>query len=277
MTSEHCSRRRIKATYAAAVEESASLRPRKTTTSSSPKIVVASTTKTNKVMILLSLAVMMCMSTVATAQQECSCAPREYVFKLDFSGTCPPTLPNPPNDYFGSGVSEYTCNIGDTPVDTRKQGPDRRYLDTQLTDLFPEIIISTQNVADDQTPVIVSSIQFIQSDESGQPIESSLQDVDKNDGDTIRFISSIVTKPEEIPYRITMVLRGLNADNEAIQNLFTIDFTNTCGVPTFNEGERIGWVIFVSFFSCSRVCGLLVAFLSRFSNNTILLICLCIG
>jgi hypothetical protein len=104
-------------------------------------------------------------------------------------------------------------------------------------------MISTQNVAD-QTPVIVSSIQFIQSDESGQPIESSLRTVDKNDGDTIRFISSIVTKPEEIPYRITMVLRGFNADNEAIQNLFTIDFTNTCGVPTFNEGERIGWVIF---------------------------------
>eukprot|EP00986_Skeletonema_menzelii_P000507 scaffold150_cov151-Skeletonema_menzelii.AAC.10 len=254
MTSDHCTS--IKATTFAAAEveysNTTSPRPSRKTTSS-PKIVAA--TNTNKFMILLSLVMMMCMSTLATAQQECSCAPREYTFRLDFSGTCPPILPNPPNDYFGSGVEEYTCNIGDTPVqDTRERGPVRRYLDnTQLVDIFPELIISTQNVAD-QTPVIVSSIQFIQSDIKGKPIESSLRTVDKRDGDTIQFISSIVTKPEKIPYRITMVLRGFNAGNQAIQNLFTIDFTNTCGVPTFTEGERIGWVIFDKLTPASETC-----------------------
>ena len=266
-TSVHCTSI-IKATYAAAADEyyskkTTSRRPCRTTTSS-PRIVVA-TTNTNKFMILLSLVVMMCMNTLATAQQECSCAPREYTFRLDFSGTCPP-ISKPPNDYFGAGVDEYTCNIGDTPVQDTK-GPVRRYLDsTQLSDVFPELMISTQNVAD-QTPVIVSSIQFIQLDKDSKTIESSLRTADKNDGDIVRFISSIVTKPEEIPYGFTMVLRGFNADNQAIQNLFTITFKNACGVPTFTEGERIGWVVFVSFplVFTFMVCLLL---LCRDSNNT---------
>jgi hypothetical protein len=120
--------------------------------------------------------------------------------------------------------------------------------DTQLLEILPELQISTENIAD-QMPVIVSSVQFIQQDKNGNPIESTLRNVDKTDGETLRFISSIVSKPEQIPYRITMILRGFNEARQAIQNIFTIEFTNTCGVPTFTEGEKIGWVIFVSVLS----------------------------
>ena len=264
-SSDHCSLK--SATYAAAVYDSSSkisCRPRRT--KPSPKT-VADATNTNKAMVLLSLLTMLSMSPLATAQQECSCAPREYRFRLDFSGTCPPqTPPFPPNDYFGSGVKDYTCSIGDSPVQEslrEERNPIRRRLDTlegevkvddtQLVELFPEILITTQNVAD-QTPAIISSIQFIQQDRQGNPIESVLREANKSDGETVRFISSIVTKPEQIPYRITMILRGFNRNQQAIQNTFTIAFTNTCGVPTFTEGERIGWVIFVSVLSFYHDC-----------------------
>lgn len=216
-------------------------------------------------MVLLSVLAILCMSTLVRAQQECSCAPRKYKFRLDFSGSCPPET-----DYFGPGVEEYTCIIGDSPVQDEKveeQESVRRQL-TQLVDVFPELFISTQSI-DDQVPVIISSIQFIQQDKSGNPIESTLLEEDKSDGETVRFTSSIVDMPEQIPYRITMVLRGFNADQQAIQNTFTIEFTNTCGVPTFTEGEQIGWVIFVSFVlvSASIIDDIDFASLSRFTNS----------
>lgn len=244
MTSFHCTS--IKATYPAAVNYSSKTHRRPHRKTPPPKIVVAATTNINKAMVQLFLLSMLCINTLVTAQKECSCAPRKYKFRLDFSGTCPPET-RPPNDYFGPGVEEYTCIIGDSPVQDRskEQESDRRHL-TQLVDVFPELLISTQNIKD-QTPVVISSIQFIQQDQSGNPIESTLLEEDKIDGETVRFTSSIVDKPEQIPYRITMILRGFNADQQAIQNTFTIEFTNTCGVPTFTEGEQIGWVIFVSF------------------------------
>lgn len=209
----------------------------------------------------LSLLVMTCMTTSATAQQQqCSCAPREYTFKLDFSGTCPPLPPPfPPNDYFGAGVNDYTCSVGDSPVqDSNRDQTSRDPILRRLTDkevdnalleeLLPDLVPSTQNI-EDQVPVFISSIQFIQQDRKGNPIRTDMVN-NKRDGDTFRFISSIVTRPDQIPYRITMVLRGFNAANESIQQLFTIDFTNKCGIPTFNSGEAIGWVIFVSVGLC---------------------------
>lgn len=44
-----------------------------------------------------------------------------------------------------------------------------------------------------------------------------------------------------------MVLRGVNARGEPIRNVFTITYTNECGVPTFQKGEAIGWVVFEDF------------------------------
>lgn len=258
MTSEHCTS--IKATYAAADNYSKThRRPHRRSTSSK---IIAAATNTNKAMVLLSLLAIICMNTLAAAQQECSCAPRKYKFRLDFSGTCPPET-RPPNDYFGPGVEEYTCIIGDSPVQDRikEQESVRRHL-TQLVDVFPELLISTQNI-DDQVPVVISSIQFIQQDQSGNPIESTLIEEDKTDGETVQFTSTIVDMPEQIPYRITMILRGFNADQQAIQNTFTIEFTNTCGIPTFTEGEQIGWVIFVSFVPSFYVH----TSLSRFTNS----------
>lgn len=253
MASEHCSNNKVTTTYATA-EHSKTSRPRRT---NSPT--AAANTSS---MVLLSILAMLYMVTSATAQQgTCSCAPRGYRFKLNFSGTCPPLPPPfPPNDYFGSGVKDYTCSIGDSPVQdsdreqTSTRDPIRRLLEdiggdnvdeTLLQDIFPELGVSTQDIAD-QMPDVVTSVQFIQQDRKGHPIESTLSTGDKNDGEIVSFISSIVTKPDQIPYRITMILRGTNAAQQSIQNTFTIEFSNACGVPTFTEGEEIGWVIFVS-------------------------------
>jgi len=182
--------------------------------------------------IIFALWTIFLISSATAQQQQCSCGPREYTFKLDFSGTCPPLPPPfPPNEFFGAGVNDYTCSVGDSPV-------------RQLMELLPGEVLHTQNIAD-QVPVFISSIQFFQQDREGNPIKIDTVN-NKRDGDTFRFISSIVTRPDQIPYRITMALRGFNAANESIQNTFTIEFTNKCGIHTFNTGEAIGWVIFVS-------------------------------
>ena len=201
-----------------------------------------------KITVLLTVSVLLCIATLVNGQLECACAPREYTFRLDFSGTCPPDrLILSPNEYFGDGVNDYICSVGASPVRSSDSKHERlRVDDNELLANIPGLLVSSLAISD-QIPVVLSSIQFIQQDEEGKPIESMLRPGYRSDGETVTFASSMFTKPEEIPYRITMILRGFNAASQAIMNTFTVEFTNTCGVPTFTEGERIGWVIFVSY------------------------------
>ena len=227
---------------------------------------------------ILSLLLLGSTSTLAQSDDDelCSCSPREYYFKLDLSATCPDLPPPfPPNDVFGAGVKDYTCTIGPEPVPGEKKvageprsalpftsGEDvRKLLDESLgfndnprTDDFviPEII--------DPEPVVIDSIQFFEVDPDFNVINQDptyVRDVEFVDGDVFNYTSisdlmtsSIDKENYSVPGGINMVLRGYNAAGERVRNVFTITFTNECDVPTFEAGDEIGWVIFVSTECC---------------------------
>ena len=72
--------------------------------------------------------------------------------------------------------------------------------------------------------------------------------IDFVSGDTFNYTSISATSRGVVPGGMNMVLRGVNANGDPVRNVFTITYTNDCGVPTFEEGDAIGWVVFVSLF-----------------------------
>ena len=225
----------------------------------------------------------------------CSCSPREYYFKLDLSATCPDLPPPfPPNDVFGAGVKDYTCTIGPEPVPAEKRvaGEPRNALpftseeevrnlldeslgfnDNPRTDDFviPEII--------DPEPVVIDSIQFFEVDPDFNVINQDptyVRDVEFVDGDMFNYtsISDLMTASSDkenysIPGGINMVLRGYNAAGERVRNVFTITFTNECDVPTFEAGDEIGWVLFVSIMLTKHASMMVIVFPSYTDVSTL--------
>ena len=193
----------------------------------------------------------------------CSCSPREYYFKLDLSATCPDLPPPfPPNDVFGAGVKDYTCTIGPEPVPDKKSvGNKPRSVPFSQEDVRQLVDGTTREMDDfdipqiiDPEPVVIDSIQFFEVDPDFNVINqdpSYVRDVKFVDGDIFNYtsISDLVptsrSETNLVPGGINMVLRGYNAAGERVRNVFTITFTNECGVPTFDVDDEIGWVIFV--------------------------------
>ncbi|KAL7521443.1 hypothetical protein ACHAWX_007437 [Stephanocyclus meneghinianus] len=221
--------------------------------------------------------------TFIQAQQDelCSCSPRQYVFKLDLSATCPPNPPPfPPNEVFGPGVSDYTCatslestsaedktkeasNLGSafaTGANEQVRGLSRNAdMDTDndteyIDDFLPPNIV-------DPEPIAIDSIQFLETNTNLDVINqdpSYVRGVKFVNGDVFNYtsisdrITNLTGEKNKIPGGISMVLRGYNGAGERVRNTFTIRFTNECGVPTFSEGEAIGWVIFKSLVPASK-------------------------
>jgi hypothetical protein len=120
--------------------------------------------------------------------------------------------------------------------------------DANIDDFLPPNII-------DPEPVVIDSIQFLETNTNLEVINqdpSYVRDVKFVNGDVFNYtsisdrITDLSWQKNKIPGGISMVLRGYNMAGERVRNTFTIRFTNECGVPTFQEGEAIGWVIFVS-------------------------------
>ena len=107
----------------------------------------------------------------------------------------------------------------------------------------------------DTQPVSIYSIQFLEVDKSFNVINqdsSYVRGIDLVNGDVFNY-TSISAKPVAqtlgvVPGGMNMVLRGVNAAGEPVRNVFTITYTNDCGVPTFEDGNAIGWVVFVSSY-----------------------------
>ena len=114
--------------------------------------------------------------------------------------------------------------------------------------VFQAQSVTTSDI--DTTPVSIYSIQFLEVDTSFNVINqdsSYVRDIDFMNGDEFTYASISATEPGVIPGGMNMVLRGVNAAGEPIRNVFTITYTNDCGIQTFEKGDEIGWVVFVSF------------------------------
>ena len=128
------------------------------------------------------------------------------------------------------------------------------------SDYFPEVDVqwSSSNFTTsalttqvDVTPVVIYSIQFLEVDTSFNVINQDsayVRGIDFVSGDTFNYTSISATSRGVVPGGMNMVLRGVNANGDPVRNVFTITYTNDCGVPTFEEGDAIGWVVFVSLF-----------------------------
>ena len=173
------------------------------------------------------------------------------------------------SDSDGDGDSDVASN--DSTELTRARRRRRRYMQqssgvgtTTASDYFPEVDVewnsanfttSALTTEVDVTPVVIYSIQFLEVDTSFNVINQDsayVRGIDFVSGDVYSYTSISATSRGAVPGGMNMVLRGVNAEGDPVRNVFTITYTNECGVPTFEEGDAIGWVVFVSgsFFQC---------------------------
>eukprot|EP00984_Skeletonema_dohrnii_P000524 scaffold170_cov129-Skeletonema_dohrnii-CCMP3373.AAC.4 len=161
-----------------------------------------------------------------TTTTTCSCSPRAFLFKLDLAtGFCPQVYPA--SNLFGSGVKDYTCRISLSP-NTSENG------DAVEAIIDPPRIIQKKEA-------VVNSIQFIEVDTKFNVLHTSLvKDVELISGDSFRYTT--MQQGDKVAGGISIILRGKNAVGDESENVFTVTYTNECGVPTFQGGEKIGWV-----------------------------------
>jgi hypothetical protein len=158
----------------------------------------------------------------STTTTTCSCSPRAFLFKLDIAtGYCPQVYPA--SAIFGSGVKDYTCRISLSPNN-----------DEEDIDAAPRTAIRGNHA-------VVNSIQFIEVDTNFNVLHTSLvKDIELISGDSFRYTT--MQQENKIAGGISIILRGRNAVGDESENVFTVTYTNECGVPTFQGGEKIGWV-----------------------------------
>lgn len=195
----------------------------------------------SKAILLISAFVLLYTSAMAAAQEltTCNCSPSQYIFNLNLKdGDCPSprdsVLPEQADKVFGTvgGVQQYTCGV---------QG----------------------------RPVKVTEAQFIPSDVNFNAIASftqTMKNLNLSTGDTLTF-KSPTTSNAQIVKQITLKLVGIDEKNNVAESVWTIQFTNKCGVLPLNEGTDFGLVTFVS-----KEC-LFVLDNNLLSMNKLILLC----
>ena len=131
--------------------------------------------------------------------------------------------------------------------------------------------VSVEPASVDVVPVSIYSIQFLEVDTSFNVINqdsSYVRGIDFENGAVFNYTSISAKQGQEcvVPGGMNMVLRGVTAAGEPVRNVFTITYTNDCGIQTFEEGDAIGWVVFVSV-------SYLVSNLSEAISNSSLIWC----
>eukprot|EP00956_Cyclotella_meneghiniana_P005579 scaffold7169_cov76-Cyclotella_meneghiniana.AAC.11 len=62
-------------------------------------------------------------------------------------------------------------------------------------------------------------------------------------GTKLSYTSYYEENPNSILGGMAVTLTGLNTMNEEITNAFALSYTNECGVPTFQVGDVVGWLV----------------------------------
>ena len=153
-------------------------------------------------------------------------------------------------------MKDYTCSIGPELIST-SNSPD--VIPLEELEWSSANFLASGNFIEpaegvDTQPVSIYSIQFIEVDSSFNVINqdsSYVRDIDFVSGDVFNYTSIGANNLGVVPGGLNMVLRGVNDAGEPVRNVFTITYTNDCGVPTFENGDAIGWVVFVSYIYSS--------------------------
>lgn len=130
-----------------------------------------------------------------------------------------------PSDFFqGDAIASTSCSVGP-------------YGDELVTDL---------------KPVSVQSIQIVELNQRLQVVVQESISGTFGDGDSFEYVSIVstpeaITDPVDLPRAIQLNIIGVNAEDQALINIFIITFTNDCGTyPALDNGASAGWVVLVS-------------------------------
>lgn len=227
-----------------------------TTTRRRAIIMMVSSSGSSRSMILLAaLFIILAYTYADEGTTKCSCSPRAFLFRLDLeTGFCPKVYPA--SALFGGGVKDYTCRISLSPNTSENE---------ERTSAV-EAIFDRPRVINEEA--IVNSIQFIEVDTEFNVIHSSLvKDLELVTGDSFRYTT--IQQDDKVVGGISIIMRGKNAVGDESENVFTVTYTNACGTPTFQGGERIGWVHIENLIPASaKTCGGVATFTTSSSSST---------
>jgi hypothetical protein len=147
----------------------------------------------------------------------CTCSPTDYTFTLNLNGKCDDSNVVP-----SDAIGRVRCIVSD--------------------DQFQPI--------DDDIPTVITQIDVLEFGLNLTLLSETSFPGRFNDGDMFDF-TSITGTPNydgtNVPQIFQLSLNGLNANGEMVRNNLGVVYTNACGVePIFNEGDDLGWLIFVS-------------------------------
>lgn len=104
-----------------------------------------------------------------------------------------------------------------------------------------ETIIDPPRTIERKGEAVVNSIQFIEIDTMFNVLHTSLvKDIELVSGDSFRYTT--MQQEDKVAGGISIILRGRNAVGDESENIFTVTYNNKCNMPTFQGGEKIGWV-----------------------------------
>ena len=151
----------------------------------------------------------------------CSCAPTNFIFRLDFTRTC----------------DDNTVPIGKT------HGIDRSFCRTDDVD-------DVGNDAQAMTVVKLTSVLILELDRSLTVIKQHFRDgLELEDGETLEYASIVADDgiaDDTTVAAIQMALTGISTQGTSIQSQFILTYTNNCGTDVFRVGDAISWLVVVS-------------------------------
>ena len=159
----------------------------------------------------------------------CNCSPSTYKFTLDFTLSCPPVNIPQPND----AIESTTCLIS-------------HFGNPDITDLVPVSVTNIEILELDQNMQITSETtipgnNFVDGDTFQYTTKDALADSDEIGNDPDPVMSKV-----QKAIQLTMI--GMNRIGKPIINVYIITYTNDCNAyPVLQEGQSIGWTVFVSF------------------------------
>mmetsp|Transcript_1653 Transcript_1653/g.4817 ORF Transcript_1653/g.4817 Transcript_1653/m.4817 type:complete len:293 (+) Transcript_1653:671-1549(+) len=146
----------------------------------------------------------------------CSCAPTNFIFRLDFNRTC----------------DDNTVLIGKT------HGIDRSFCRTDDVN---------GSGGDDPTVVRLTSILILELDSSLQVIKQHFRDeLELSDGQMLKYASIVAgedTAGDNTVAAIQMALTGVTAGGIEIQSQYILTYTNLCSTDVFRVGDAISWLV----------------------------------
>jgi len=178
------------------------------------------------------LILLVSVSNIVDAQQQeqqpspttsvCSCAPTNFIFRLDFTRTC----------------DDNTVPIGKT------HGIDRSFCRTDGVDSIGGDDAQALTVAK------LTSVLILELSQGLKVIKQHFRDgLELDDGETLEYASIVADDgraDDTTVAAIQMALTGISTEGTAIQSQFILTYTNNCGTDVFRVGDAMSWLVVVS-------------------------------